>query len=189
MNRFACLAVLAGWILAAEAAFAQNPVIVIDTNKGKIECELFADKAPETVKNILRYVEDKHYDGVIFHRVMPDFMIQGGGFDQDMKERKTREPIKNESANGLSNLRGTLAMARTPDPHSASAQFFINVKNNFGLDKAKSDDQWGYCVFGKVTNDASMTVVDAIRVVPTTTRGGHKNVPVDPVLIRSIRKK
>ncbi|MEI7686919.1 MAG: peptidylprolyl isomerase, partial [Planctomycetota bacterium] len=103
MTRFASLAVLAGWLLAS-SAFAQNPVIVIDTNKGKIECELFADKAPETVKNILKYVEDKHYDGVIFHRVIPNFMIQGGGMDADMREKPTRPSIKNESGNGLSNV-------------------------------------------------------------------------------------
>jgi peptidyl-prolyl cis-trans isomerase B (cyclophilin B) len=189
MRRFACLGVLAGWLLAANGAFAQNPIIVIDTSKGKIECELFADKAPNTVKNILQYVEDKHYDGVIFHRVISDFMIQGGGFDADMKERKTRDSIKNESTNGLSNVRGALAMARTPDPHSASAQFYINVKDNPVLDKAKSRDGWGYCVFGKVTNPTSMEVVDAIRRVPTTTRGEHENVPQEPVFIRSIRKK
>lgn len=188
MTRFASLAVLAGWLLAS-SAFAQNPVIVIDTNKGKIECELFADKAPETVKNILKYVEDKHYDGVIFHRVIPNFMIQGGGMDADMREKQTRPSIKNESGNGLSNVRGTLAMARTPNPHSASAQFFINVKDNEFLDKAKAQDDWGYCVFGKVADAPSMEVVEVIRRVPTTTRGGHENVPQDPVVIRSVRKK
>jgi peptidyl-prolyl cis-trans isomerase B (cyclophilin B) len=188
MTRFASLSVLAGWLLAS-SAFAQNPVIVIDTNKGKIECELFADKAPETVKNILKYVEDKHYDGVIFHRVIPNFMIQGGGMDADMREKPTRPSIKNESGNGLSNVRGTLAMARTPNPHSASAQFFINVKDNEFLDKAKAQDDWGYCVFGKVADAPSMEVVEVIRRVPTTTRGGHENVPQDPVVIRSVRKK
>jgi len=170
-------------------AFAQNPIIVIDTSKGKIECELFADKAPETVKNILKYVEDKHYDGVIFHRVIPNFMIQAGGMDADMREKPTRPPIKNESANGLTNTRGTLAMARTPNPHSASAQFFINVKDNDFLNKANAQDQWGYCVFGKVVDAPSMEVVDAIRRVPTTTRAGQENVPQDPVMIRSVRKK
>ncbi len=189
MKRFAYLAVLAGWMLAANGAFAQNPIIVIDTSKGKIECELFADKAPETVKNILKYVEDKHYDGVIFHRVISDFMIQTGGLDADMKEKRTREQIKNESGNGLKNDRGALAMARTGDPHSASSQFFINVKDNDFLNKEKARDGWGYCVFGKVVDAPSMEVVDAIRRVPTTTRGRHENVPQDAVTIRSIRKK
>jgi len=189
MRRFSYLAILAGWLLAANGAFAQNPIIVFDTSKGKIECELYADKAPETVKNIMQYVEEKHYDGLIFHRVIPDFMIQGGGLDADMKEKKTRPTIKNESGNGLSNKRGTLAMARTQDPHSAAAQFFINVKDNSGLDKARYKDGWGYSVFGKVINEPSMEVVDAIRRVPTTTRGEHDDVPVDAVFIRNIRKK
>jgi cyclophilin family peptidyl-prolyl cis-trans isomerase len=189
MHRFAFLAVLAGLFFAADGALAQNPVIIIDTNKGKIECELFADKAPITVKNILKYVEDKHYDGVVFHRVIPDFMIQGGGFDADMKERRTREPIKNESTNGLSNVRGTLAMARTGEPDSASAQFFINVKDNLFLDRANARDRVGYAVFGKVADAASLAVVDAIRVVRTGNRGPHEAVPVEPVVIRSVRKK
>lgn len=188
MRRFGCLAVLAGWLLA-NSALAQNPIIIINTSKGKIECELYADKAPETVKNIMQYVEDNHYDGAIFHRVISDFMIQGGGYDVDMKEKKTRPSIKNESGNGLSNTRGTLAMARTGEPHSASAQFYINVKDNAGLDKARYKDGWGYCVFGKVINEPSMEVVDAIRRVPTARRGEYDDVPVDPVIIRSIRKK
>lgn len=178
------LACLAAFALPMSAR-AQNPVIVIDTSKGKIECELFADKSPITVKNILQYVADKQYDGVIFHRVIEDFMIQGGGFDADMKEKQTRDPIMNESKNGVSNTRGTLAMARTNQPHSASAQFFINVKDNKFLDG--NDGKWGYAVFGKVTD--GMDVVDAIRRVPTTTRAGHENVPTEPVVIRSIRKK
>ncbi len=189
MKRFAYLAVLAGWMWASHDAVAQNPVIVIDTSKGKIECELFEKEAPETVKNILKYVEDMHYDGVIFHRVILDFMIQTGGLDADMKERKTRDQIKNESANGLQNVRGTLAMARTNQPHSASSQFFINVKDNDFLNKAKARDGWGYCVFGKVVGEPSMEVVEAIRRVQTTTRGGHENVPQEAVTIRSIRKK
>jgi cyclophilin family peptidyl-prolyl cis-trans isomerase len=189
VQRLAWRAVLAGWLLAANGALAQNPIIVIDTSKGKIECELYADKAPETVKNMMQYVEDKHYDGIIFHRVIADFMIQGGGLDVDMKAKNTRPSIKNESGNGLSNKRGTLAMARTQAPHSASAQFFINVKDNPGLDKANYKDGWGYCVFGKVINEPSMEVVDAIRRVPTTTRGEHDDVPVDAVFIRNIRKK
>jgi cyclophilin family peptidyl-prolyl cis-trans isomerase len=189
MKNFAWL--LAGWMLAASAASAQekNPVIVIDTNKGPIVCELYADKAPETVKNILKYVDDKFYDGLIFHRVIEDFMIQGGGFDPEMKEKRGRDPIKNESANGLANIRGSLAMARTPNPHSATAQFFINTKNNDFLDKANARDGWGYAVFGRVADGPSMDVVDAIRRVPTTSRAGHDNVPEQPVIIRSIRRK
>lgn len=187
MRHFLWLAAVVCLAAAAMPVQAQdkNPVIVIDTSKGKIECELFADKAPITVKNILQYVADKQYDGVIFHRVIEDFMIQGGGMDADMREKQTREPIMNESKNGVSNARGTLAMARTNAPHSASAQFFINVKDNKFLDG--NDGKWGYAVFGRVTD--GMDVVDAIRRVATTTRGGHQNVPVDPVVIRSIRTK
>jgi cyclophilin family peptidyl-prolyl cis-trans isomerase len=164
----------------------KNPQVEMVTNKGTIRLELFESDAPITVKNFLKYVDDKHYDGTIFHRVMPDFMIQGGGFDPDMTERKTRENIKNESANGLLNQRGTVAMARTPDPHSASAQFFINVKDNRGLDRANADDKWGYAVFGKVIG--GMDVVDTIRRVPTKTKGQHENVPVDNVIIESVRR-
>lgn len=180
---------LAATMAFANSAFAQNPVVVLDTSKGKIEVELFADKAPGTVKNILSYVDAKHYDGVIFHRVIPNFMVQTGGFDADMREKATNPPIQNESANGLANKRGTLAMARTREPHSASAQFFINVKDNAFLDKANAQDGWGYAVFGRVVDEPSMAVVDAIVRVPTTTRAGHENVPQEPVIIRSARRK
>ena len=149
MRQFTWLAAIA-WLAAAIApvsAQAQNPVIIIDTSKGKIECELFADKAPITVKNIMEYVADKHYDGVIFHRVMEDFMIQGGGFDADMREKKTRGQIKNESKNGLSNIRGTLAMART-GAALRSAQFFINVRTTSASTATTAK---GLRVFGKVS--------------------------------------
>ena len=167
--------------------FAQkNPVVQMDTNMGTIKIELYADKAPETVKNFLSYVEKKHYDGTIFHRVIPGFMIQGGGFAQGMKEKSTGSPIKNESGNALSNARGTIAMARTRDPHSATAQFFINVVDNKMLDKENSRDGWGYAVFGKVTE--GMDVVDKIKAVSTTNVGQHGDVPQTDVVIKSVKK-
>jgi cyclophilin family peptidyl-prolyl cis-trans isomerase len=165
----------------------KNPVVVMDTSAGKITIELFADKAPITVKNFLQYADDKHYDGTIFHRVIADFMIQGGGMEPGLKEKKTRDPIKNESTNGLANERGTLAMARTNVPDSATSQFFINVKDNAFLDKAKARDNVGYAVFGKVID--GMDVVDKIRRVETGNSGGHENVPVQDVVIRSVRRK
>ena len=187
MFRFACLALAVAGIVAAGSAQAQdkkNPIVEFDTTKGKIVVELFADKAPITVENILKYVDDKHYDGCIFHRVIADFMIQGGGMDEDMREKRGRSPIKNESSNGLANKRGTLAMARTNEPNSATAQFFINVKDNAFLDKANAQDRFGYAVFGKVVDDDSMKVVDAIRQVPTT-----RDVPQTPIVIRTARRK
>src|SRR5213080_845419 len=143
--------------LSCQAADTKNPVVEIDTSMGKIKVELDQEKAPITVKNFLSYVDDKFYDGTVFHRVIADFMIQGGGFEAGMKEKKTRDPIKNESGNGLSNVRGSIAMARTADLDSATAQFYINTVDNLGLDKAK------YCVFGKVIE--GMDVVDKIRAV------------------------
>ena len=186
MTRIASVALLLGplGVLAVQAQ-DKLPVVEMDTSMGKIKIELDAKKAPITVKNFLAYVEAKHYDGVIFHRVMPNFMIQGGGFVPGMKEKKTRDPIKNESTNGLLNKRGTIAMARTPEPDSASAQFFINVKDNEGLDKANADDGVGYAVFGRVID--GIDVVDKIRVVETGNTGGHRNVPVKDVVIRSVR--
>lgn len=177
-----------GLMLAfGSSVFAQkNPVVQLDTSMGTIKIELYADKAPETVKNFLTYVEKKHYDGTIFHRVIPSFMIQGGGFAQGMKEKGTGGPIKNESGNGVSNARGTIAMARTRDPHSATAQFFINVVDNKMLDKASSRDGWGYCVFGKVTE--GMDVVDKIKAVPTTTIDPHADVPQSDVVIKTAKK-
>ena len=157
-------------------------MIKLHTNHGVITLNLFADKAPETVANFIQYVKDGHYDNTIFHRVISNFMIQGGGFDTDMKQKSTRETIKNEANNGLSNKLGTIAMARTMEPHSASAQFFINVKDNDFLDHSAPTTQgWGYTVFGEVVE--GMDVVDAIKSVATTSKGGHQDVPRDDVII------
>jgi cyclophilin family peptidyl-prolyl cis-trans isomerase len=166
---------------------APNPVVEIDTSMGKIKAELYQEKAPITVKNFLRYVDEKHYDGTIFHRVMPDFMIQGGGFLPGMAPKgDTHGGIENESHNNVANEKGTLAMARTGDPHSATDQFFINVKDNDFLNRAKAQDHVGYAVFGKVIS--GMEVVDTIRRVPTANEGGHEAVPKEDVLIKSIRR-
>lgn len=163
-----------------------NPTVTMTTSSGTLKIELFADKAPGTVSNFLSYVDDKFYDGTIFHRVISNFMIQGGGFEPGMKQKKTKAPIKNESANGVSNTRGTLAMARTNDPHSATAQFFINVTDNNFLDKAKAQDGAGYCVFGKVTE--GMDVVDKIKAVKTGSKSGHGDVPLQDVTIQSVSR-
>jgi peptidyl-prolyl cis-trans isomerase B (cyclophilin B) len=160
--------------------------VIMETSLGPITIELADDQAPVTVANFLRYVDDHFYDGTVFHRVIPNFMIQGGGFEPGMKEKKAGGPIKNESANGLSNARGTLAMARTPEPDSATAQFFINVKDNPFLDRAKAADRVGYCVFGKVID--GMDVVDKIKDVATGRRGGHDDVPRQDVVIQSARR-
>jgi len=159
--------------------------IVIETSMGKIEAELDGEKAPITVKNFLAYVKKKHYDGTIFHRVIPGFMIQGGGMTPNMEEKPTDPPIKNEATNGLKNLRGTLSMARTSDPDSATSQFFISVNNNKSLDPSESSA--GYAVFGKVTK--GMDVVDKIVAVPTTSKGPNDDVPVEPITIKSITVK
>ena len=157
-------------------------MIKLHTNHGTITLQLFADKAPETVANFIQYVKDGHYDNTIFHRVISNFMIQGGGFEPGMKQKTTRAPIKNEANNGLSNKAGTIAMARTMEPHSASAQFFINVKDNDFLDHTAPTVQgWGYTVFGEVVE--GMDVVNKIKGVPTTMRGGHQDVPADDVII------
>jgi peptidyl-prolyl cis-trans isomerase B (cyclophilin B) len=154
--------------------------VVLSTNHGDITIELDAEKAPKTVDNFLAYVKSGHYDGTIFHRVIDGFMIQGGGFEPGMKQKESGEPIDNEAANGLANEKYTVAMARTNDPHSATAQFFINVKDNSFLDYA-GPDQWGYCVFGRVT--AGTEVVDEIRKVKTSTKGFHGDVPLEDVII------
>lgn len=165
---------------------SKNPVVVMETSMGTIKIELDQEKAPITVKNFLNYVEDKFYDGTIFHRVIKDFMIQGGGFEPGMKQRETRAPIKNEATNGLSNVRGTIAMARTNRPDSATAQFFINVVDNSNkLDAGVAGA--GYCVFGKVIS--GMDVVDKIREVKTTSKAGHDDVPESDVLIKSVRRE
>ncbi len=159
-------------------------MIVLHTTQGDIKLELDAEKAPKTAANFIKYVESGFYDGVIFHRVINNFMVQGGGFEPGMVQKETNDTIENEADNGLSNDNGTIAMARTMDPHSASAQFFINVKDNSFLNhSAKSTEGWGYCVFGKVVE--GMDVVEQIKGVSTTTRAGHQDVPVEDVVITS----
>ncbi len=174
-------------VLATAMAQAEgkNPMVLISTSLGDIKVELDAQKAPATVQNFLSYVNDKFYDGTTFHRVIPGFMIQGGGMDKDMKEKATKAPIKNEAGNGLKNLNGTIAMARTSDPNSATAQFFINTKDNAFLDHRDDSVQgYGYAVFGKVVD--GMDVVKKIEAVQTTTKMPHQNVPVTPVVIESV---
>ncbi len=155
-------------------------MVTLKTSLGDIVIELDHEKAPKSCENFEQYVRDGHYDGTIFHRVISNFMIQGGGFMPDMMQKPTRDPIENEAANGLSNVAGSIAMARTTAPHSASAQFFINVKDNGFLDHP-GQDGWGYCVFGKVT--AGMDVVEKIKGVDTTNKAGHSDVPAEPVVI------
>ena len=166
---------------------AANPTVVMETSLGTIEVELFADKAPITVDNFLGYVDDKFYDGTIFHRVIPKFMVQGGGFEPGMKQKKTKGTIKNESTNGLENKRGTLAMARTPAPDSASSQFFISTVDNGFLDRSQAADGVGYCVFGRVTS--GMEVVDQMQTAASGTVAGHANVPTTDIVIKSVRRK
>lgn len=168
--------------------YAKNPVVVFETSMGSFEVELDEVKAPNTVKNFLSYVDSKFYDGTIFHRVINNFMIQGGGFDEKMSEKKTKAPIKNEAANGLSNAVGTLAMARTGNPHSATAQFFINVADNTYLNhRDTTEGGYGYAVFGKVVS--GMHVINRIKTVKTGNIGPHSNVPMDAVVIKSAKRK
>jgi len=155
-------------------------MIKLHTNHGVIALELDADKAPKTVANFVAYVEAGHYDNTVFHRVIDGFMIQGGGFEPGMKQKPTREPVENEAKNGLKNARGSIAMARTSDPHSASAQFFINVADNGFLDYP-GQDGWGYCVFGRVAE--GMDVVDKIKGVKTGRGGFHQDVPAEDVVV------
>jgi peptidyl-prolyl cis-trans isomerase A (cyclophilin A) len=166
-----------------------NPVVLIETSAGTITAELFKDRAPVSTENFLEYVRARHYDGTIWHRVVPGYVIQGGGYTPEMVEKGTRAPIQNEATNGLSNRRGTLAMARTRQARSATSQFYINVSNNDSLDhRGFSPDDFGYAVFGRVLQ--GMEVVDKIASVKTTTtREGMENVPVTPVLIVSITEK
>jgi cyclophilin family peptidyl-prolyl cis-trans isomerase len=171
---------LAGTTYTANAAGA--PQVTLKTSMGNIVLELYPEKAPQSVANFLQYVKSGHYNGTIFHRVMSNFMIQGGGFDKDMKQKPTQAPIENEAKNGLKNDMYTVAMARTSAPHSATAQFFINVNNNDFLNYP-GQDGWGYAVFGKVVKGTD--VVDAIKKVETTNVGMHQNVPVKPVVIES----
>ncbi|HJV65217.1 MAG TPA: peptidylprolyl isomerase [Geomonas sp.] len=164
----------------------KNPQVLMETSMGKVKIELFRDKAPISVRNFLSYVKDNYYDGLIFHRVIKDFMIQGGGLDENMQPKKTKFAIKNEAANGLKNKRGTLAMARTSVVDSATSQFFINTVDNTFLDHSgKTPDRFGYAVFGEVIE--GMEVVDAIRAVKTGNKSGHQDVPVEPVFINSVR--
>jgi len=164
---------------------SDKTAILIETNFGNITLELDAEKAPITVENFVTYVKDGFLDQTIFHRVIPNFMIQGGGFSEDMQQKDTRENIKNEADNGLSNTRGSIAMARTPDPDSASSQFFINLKDNDFLNySAPTSQGWGYCVFGEVSE--GMDIVDNIAQVATTNRMGHGDVPVEPVIMTKV---
>ena len=160
-----------------------NPKIQFETSKGNIVIQLDAEKAPKTVENFLTYVKSGHYDGTIFHRVIPSFMIQGGGFDVDMKQKSTNATIQNEANNGLKNIKGSISMARTSAPHSASSQFFINVTDNGMLDfTSESPQGWGYAVFGQVIE--GLDVVLTIEGVATGNRGGHQDVPLEPVVIQ-----
>ena len=160
------------------------PVVELDTNMGAIVIELNEEKAPKTVENFLNYVKSGHYDGTIFHRIIDGFMIQGGGMDAEMNEKATNAPVENEADNGLKNDAGTIAMARTQDPHSATSQFFVNVKDNDFLNHSGKNMQgWGYTVFGKVTS--GMDVIDKMRGVPTGRFGMHADVPKEPVVINS----
>ena len=193
---------LAGIIAAAVIIFAMvpygytsekiqkqgdNPMVVMETSEGRIKIELWADKAPKTVENFLKYVDEGFYDGTIFHRVIPKFMIQGGGFTADMNNKKTHEPIKNEASADLKNDRGTIAMARTGEINSATCQFFINVQDNDFLNhRDNTANGFGYAAFGKVVE--GMDVVDKIELVETTTIGPYQNVPKTPVVIKNVRR-
>ena len=173
--------------IAGEQEKKENPKVLIKTNLGDITVELFEKEAPITVKNFLSYVDSKFYDGTTFHRVIPGFVIQGGGFTPDMKKKPTKAPIKNEATNGLKNLKGTLSMARTMDINSATSQFFINLRNNPSLDHRDNTPRgFGYAVFGRVVS--GWNVVEKIAKVPTTTKGIYKDVPKKPVKIKSIRR-
>ena len=190
VKRYLLLALVGGVLGAAscQSAETKGPVVVMETSLGTVKIELNEDKAPVTVKNFLSYVDDKFYDGTTFHRVIPNFMTQGGGFEPGLKEKPTKDPIKNEGGNGLKNERGTVAMARTGDPDSASAQFFINLKDNTFLNRGdpKCPDKYGYAVFGKVIE--GMDVVDKIAEVETADRGDMESVPVKDVIIKSVRR-
>jgi len=177
------IGIIAALTLSSASAWAA-PTLELQTSMGRIVVELDAEKAPKSAANFLQYARDGFYNGTVFHRVIPGFMIQGGGFDASMNKKSTREPIGNEARNGLKNRRGTIAMARTMDPHSATAQFFINHNDNLPLDYP-SRDGWGYAVFGKVTE--GMDVVDKIAKVPTANVGMHGDVPRTPVVIQNVR--
>lgn len=197
MRTFLALLLLASLPLAAQesgqntdtrtdSTTTENPNVILHTNLGAITVELFEEQAPKSTANFLRYARDGHYDGTIFHRVINNFMIQGGGFDTDFEQKPTSDPIENEADNGLKNERGTLAMARTNDPHSATSQFFINVVDNDFLNHRNkaSGQTWGYAVFGRVVE--GMDIVDEIRALETGTQGMHRDVPVEPVIIEKV---
>jgi len=178
------LFLLAFVFLFSITTHAANPQVELKTSQGTLIIELYQDKAPKSVENFLQYARDGFFNGTVFHRVIPGFMIQGGGFTPDMKQKEARAPIQNEAKNGLKNEAGTLAMARTNDPHSATAQFFINLVDNKGLDYP-SPDGWGYAVFGKVVQ--GLDVVQKIAKVPTANSGPHQYVPTAPILIESVK--
>ena len=183
---FACLVPLLFALLFSPAAFAANPKVEIKTTLGTVVVELYPENAPKTVENFLHYVKDGFYDGTIFHRVIPGFMAQGGGFTPNLQQKPVRPAIRNEAGNGLRNAVGTLAMARTADPHSATAQFFINVSENDFLDFKSPDDKgYGYTVFARVTS--GMDVVQKMLQIPTSTVGPHQNVPRQPIIIERAR--
>ena len=179
-------ALMLSTVLVGDDSQGETKMVTLTTSLGAIELQLDASNAPDTVSNFITYVEDGHYDGILFHRVIPDFMIQGGGMRAGLVEKPTRAPIQNEADNGLKNLRGTIVMARTQDPHSATAQFFINLKDNSFLDHTeKTPAGWGYAVFGQVIS--GMDVVDRIASVETGSVGYHENVPIDDVIIEHAR--
>ena len=179
-------AVMLSTVLIGDDSQGETRIVTLTTALGAIELQLDGGSAPGTVSNFIAYVEGGHYDGILFHRVIPNFMIQGGGMRAGLVENPTRAPIENEADNGLKNLRGTIAMARTQDPHSATAQFFINLKDNSFLDHTeKSPAGWGYAVFGQVIS--GMDVVDQIASVETGSVGYHENVPIDEVIIEHAR--
>jgi cyclophilin family peptidyl-prolyl cis-trans isomerase len=186
LGRISGLFLVAIFNMAQPLQAAENPTAVLHTSMGEIKLELFADQAPNSVENFLSYARSGFYDGTIFHRVISHFMIQGGGFTPDMEKKPTGEPIVNEANNGLSNKRGTVAMARTNHPHSATAQFFINVQDNMNLDHSSEANSrtWGYAVFGQVTE--GMDVVDKIRFTETGNVGRYSDVPVEPVVIERV---
>lgn len=174
-------------VAASHSQTGENPMVKMTTNLGVIEIELLPNQAPNTTANFLKYVEEGYFDGLIFHRVIPNFVIQGGGFEPGMKQKTTKDPIQNEADNGLKNERGTLSMARTSDPHSATSQFFLNLADNDFLDhKAKNSDGWGYAVFAKVVS--GMDVVDAIAQTPTGKVGGHSDVPLQDVVMQRVEQ-
>jgi cyclophilin family peptidyl-prolyl cis-trans isomerase len=175
-----------GFFTQVSAEPAQSPRVLMETSEGSMIIELYPDKAPKTVENFLNYVNQGFYDGTIFHRVIANFMIQGGGMDESLRRKPTQPPIQNEADNGLQNRIGSIAMARTNDPHSATSQFFINVANNGFLDfREKTDRAYGYTVFGRVVE--GMRTVNQIRSVPTGSQGGHQDVPLKPVIIQRVR--